>query len=850
MRLYKQKDIPKPPRSTLDCPPGLPSPSPASTTPDRFRRAAEAVSKQISGHKAMVAQFKDMKLPRPPMFSTKPATSTKSDLSHSLPPTQSKSTKRSKKPQTVPGRSSNPKAPTSAASLKQRPVLSNVDTNLPSLTRPPGLGSEKTTPPASKPSAPRTAPKMPQSVQSPIQSSMQKAGAKPSTSPFNDRASTGADLASVSVTSAPTQVDVDEPILFVSCFHSLEEDDPEIEDDELLQTVEVTSDFESQVAQIFGVGLGYVSEDEVVKHGEIASPKVTPEPILAPTLEPMSAVVEWWEPATVNPAIESDVAMAVKSKGETDGFETNPLDQNQVVCMPSTDISRSSLSLACRPSQPTSVVRIDIPRQPPSSADFEFVASLCSGAPCSIALCIHKQSRRQCAVKIISNAVLEDQRIVRAVLAEQRIMREVSRYPFLLGLLASFRGVHGLYLVSEYCCSTLFDGRFHMPESYKKLAFAELACAVNHLHSLGIIHRDIKLENVMVKNDGHVVLGDFDLAVRLETASSPAPRPSGSLPGGKSNALKTRGVCGTLPYMAPEVLRNMEYSYGVDWFSYGVFLHVFYLDKFPWLGEYEHPVSYLKEMMSTISLGVIFRNGMFGDLLKKLFCVDQDGRADFSVVRRAPFFADFEWQKLISMDSTASCLSNRPMSGESPQYSIESDPYSEFTWLNPSMIVEEATPDVGGAPESAIAKYYTSSDFDAPSSGRSPDSSCDLYADEHVLRNSVRSLDGGEDPIFSLPAVWIAAFGDSGTCLDQGTGVPPAREDDEAVLRTSIRSLDIGEEPVLELPSGWKEACVSASQVAVPSLSQQPEVTRKTSVLPKIKSLWKRATSKFSSRRV
>jgi serine/threonine protein kinase len=85
----------------------------------------------------------------------------------------------------------------------------------------------------------------------------------------------------------------------------------------------------------------------------------------------------------------------------------------------------------------------------------------------------------------------------------------------------------------------------------------------------------------MVKNDGHVVLGDFDLAVRLATASSPspAPRPNGSIHGSKSDALKTRGICGTLPYMAPEVLRNMEYSYGVDWFSYGVFLHVFYLDK-------------------------------------------------------------------------------------------------------------------------------------------------------------------------------------------------------------------------------------------------------------------------------
>jgi hypothetical protein len=444
MRLYKKKDIPKPHPSTLDCPPGLQSTLPGSTTPDRFKRAAEAVGKQISGHKAMVAQFKEMRLPRPPMFTTKPATSTNSDRSNSLPPTQSKDTKRSGKPQTVPGRSSNPKAPTSTASLKQRPVLSNVDTNLPSPTRPPGLGSEKTTSPVNKPSATRAAQKMPQSVQSSIHPPLQKAGAKPSTSPSNNRASTGADLAGVSVSSAPTQVDVDEPLLFGSCFHSLEEEDPEIEN-ELFQTVEMTSDLESQVARIFGVGLGYVSEDEVVKHGEIAPPKVTPEAMLAPTLEPMSAFVELWEP-TVNPAIESDVVMAVKSKGETDGFEAIPLDhQNDIACMPSTDIGQPPLSLAC---QPTSVVRFAVPRQPPSSADFEFVASLCSGAFCSIALCIHKQSRRQCAVKIISNVVLEDQKIVRAVLAELRIMREVSRYPFLLGLLASFRGVHGLYLVS------------------------------------------------------------------------------------------------------------------------------------------------------------------------------------------------------------------------------------------------------------------------------------------------------------------------------------------------------------------------------------------------------------------
>jgi hypothetical protein len=190
------------------------------------------------------------------------------------------------------------------------------------------------------------------------------------------------------------------------------------------------------------------------------------------------------------------------------------------------------------------------------------------------------------------------------------------------------------------------------------------------------------------------------------------------------------------------------------------------------------------------------------------------------------------------------------------------------------MIVEEVTPDIDGSDCShgrAVAKHDTPSHIDAPSSGRPPipcgslqffnsfslsplfqDSSCDFDSEDHyndVLRNSVRTLDEGEDPIFTFPAAWIAAFGDSVPCLGQGTTTPPPREDDDSLARTSIKSLDVGEEPVFELPSGWKEAFVSPPDVAPPS-SSQSEATRKTSVLPKLKSLWKRAASKFGSRRV
>ena len=490
MRLYKQKDIPKSHRNALDCPPGPPSALPDSPTPHRLKRAAEAVSRQISGHKAMVAQFKDMKLPRPPMFSTKPAaaTATPTDRSHShsLPPKQSKSTKGFGKPQAASERSPTLNTPTSAASSKRRSVFSNINANSSSPTRPPGLGLKKATSPVNNPPATHTSPKSLQSVPSPTRSSRQRAGAEPATSP-SKHTSTVSNLASISAASTP-----DEPILFVSCFHSLEED-PEVEDDPL-ETVE----------QIFGVGLGHAYGNEV-KRDEVPPPKAVQETTPASTLEPMSAVVEWWEPEpSANLATELDAAVTVESKDRTDGFEAVPLDQNQIARLPSTHAASSSQSLSC---QPTSALRFDlglpktVPLHLPSPSDYEYVASLGQGAFGSVALYVHKRSQRQCAIKIIrvSGAIPEEHIIVRAVLAEQRIMREASNYPFLLGLLASFRDVRGFYLVSvspllpvrgdvrqiltvwfqEFCRSTLFDERSHMPESYKKLASAELVSLTN-----------------------------------------------------------------------------------------------------------------------------------------------------------------------------------------------------------------------------------------------------------------------------------------------------------------------------------------------------------------------------------
>jgi hypothetical protein len=121
--------------------------------------------------------------------------------------------------------------------------------------------------------------------------------------------------------------------------------------------------------------------------------------------------------------------------------------------------------------------------------------------------------------------------------------------------------------------------------------------------------------------------------------------------------------------------------------------------------------------------------------------------------------------------------------------------------------------------------------------------------EDHIndaLRGPTHPLEE-EDPVSTSPASWTAVVEDSDTDLGQGMTATLADEDDEALVRMSIKSLDVGEEPVFDLPSGWREAFVSPIDVTVPR-SSQVEGTKKRSVLPKLKSLWKRAASKFVSR--
>lgn len=132
---------------------------------------------------------------------------------------------------------------------------------------------------------------------------------------------------------------------------------------------------------------------------------------------------------------------------------------------------------------------------------------------------------------------------------------------------------------------------------------AHLAQAVAFLHSEGILHRDLKPDNVFIRDDGHIVVGDFGLATILKAADESIPTSrtlkyllslQGHFP--RQNLRKTVRACGTPAYTAPEIYAGKWYGLSVDVWSLGVIAYELLTMSLPFnsgLPDKELPLSIL-----------------------------------------------------------------------------------------------------------------------------------------------------------------------------------------------------------------------------------------------------------------
>ncbi|XP_058560576.1 ribosomal protein S6 kinase-related protein isoform X3 [Neofelis nebulosa] len=176
------------------------------------------------------------------------------------------------------------------------------------------------------------------------------------------------------------------------------------------------------------------------------------------------------------------------------------------------------------------------------------------------------------AVKVVSKVKVLQRDILRQCKEEVSIQRQIN-HPFVHGLGDSWQGKRHLFIMCSYCSTdlcSLWSSVGCLTEASIRLFAAELVLVLCYLHDLGIIHRDVKMENILLDERGHVKLTDFGLSRHL---------PQGA---------RAYTICGTLQYMAPEVLSGGPYNHAADWWSLGVLLFCLATGKFPVAAERDH----------------------------------------------------------------------------------------------------------------------------------------------------------------------------------------------------------------------------------------------------------------------
>ncbi|XP_076146208.1 ribosomal protein S6 kinase alpha-3 isoform X3 [Alosa pseudoharengus] len=238
------------------------------------------------------------------------------------------------------------------------------------------------------------------------------------------------------------------------------------------------------------------------------------------------------------------------------------------------------------------------------------------------------------AMKVLKKATLKVRDRVRTKM-ERDILVEVN-HPFIVKLHYAFQTEGKLYLILDFLRGgdlfTRLSKEVMFTEEDVKFYLAELALALDHLHGLGIIYRDLKPENILLDEEGHIKLTDFGLSKESIDHEN-----------------KAYSFCGTVEYMAPEVVNRRGHTHSADWWSYGVLMFEMLTGTLPFQGKDR------KETMTMIlkaKLGMPqFLSPEAQSLLRNLFKRNPSNRLGagpdgVEEIKRHSFYSNIDWNKL------------------------------------------------------------------------------------------------------------------------------------------------------------------------------------------------------------
>ncbi|XP_031286509.1 protein kinase PVPK-1-like [Pistacia vera] len=316
------------------------------------------------------------------------------------------------------------------------------------------------------------------------------------------------------------------------------------------------------------------------------------------------------------------------------------------------------------------------------------------------------------AVKVMDKAALASRKKLLRAQTEREILQSLD-HPFLPTLYTHFETDKFSFLVMEFCpggdlhaLRQRQPGKY-FPEHAARFYVAEVLLALEYLHMLGIIYRDLKPENVLVREDGHIMLSDFDLSLRC-TVSPTLVKSSNSTLESKNSAYCVQPACieptcvmqpdciqpscfaprffsgknkkekkakpkneiqnqvsplpeliaeptsarsmsfvGTHEYLAPEIIKGEGHGSAVDWWTFGIFLYELLFGKTPFKGAGNRATLFNvvgQPLRFPESPSVSFAAR---DLIRGLLVKEPQHRLAYrrgaTEVKRHPFFQSVNW---------------------------------------------------------------------------------------------------------------------------------------------------------------------------------------------------------------